>query len=53
MKLDNSKVRSAVIATALAGAMVGVAALPAAARGYVTDLLWLWLWLCPAAAARL
>ena len=36
MKLDRSKLRSAVIATAVAGAMLGVAALPAAARGYVS-----------------
>lgn len=36
MKFDRTKLRSAVIATALAGAMVGAATLPAAARGYVS-----------------
>jgi hypothetical protein len=36
MKFDSSKLRSAALATALAGAMVGAAALPAAARGYVS-----------------
>lgn len=35
MKLDKSKLRSTAIATAVAGAMLGAAALPAAARGYV------------------
>ena len=36
MKFDKTKLRSAMIATALAGAMVGAATLPAAARGYVS-----------------
>ena len=36
MTLDKSKLRSTAIATAVAGAMLGAAALPAAARGYVS-----------------
>lgn len=36
MTFDKSKLRSTIVATALAGAMLGAAALPAAARGYVS-----------------
>lgn len=36
MKLDKTKLRSALVATALAGAMVSAVTLPAAARGYVS-----------------
>jgi hypothetical protein len=36
MKFDKSRLRSAAVATALAGAMIGAATLPAAARGYVS-----------------